>query len=70
MPEALSGQIERVTFHNAENGFAVLKVKVKGRRDLATVVGNVTSVTAGEHFEATGQWRIDRQHGPRPTPTS
>ena len=52
MPETLSGQIERVTFHNPENGFAVLKAKVKGRRDLATVVGNVTSVTAGEHLEA------------------
>ncbi len=65
MSETLTGQIERVTFHNPENGFAVLKVKVKGRRDLATVVGNVTSVTAGEHLEATGQWRVDRERGPQ-----
>ena len=30
MPETLKGLIERVTYHNPENGFAVLKVKVKG----------------------------------------
>jgi hypothetical protein len=31
MPETLTGLIERVTYHNPENGFAVLKVVVKGR---------------------------------------
>ena len=54
------GRIERVTYHNPENGFAVLKVQVKGRPDLVTVVGNTTSVTAGEHLEATGRWVVDR----------
>ena len=63
MPETLDGFIERVTFHNPENGFAVLRVKVKGRDDLVSVVGNTTSVTAGEHVEASGRWVIDRQHG-------
>ena len=51
MPETLKGTIERVTYHNRENGFAVLKVQVKGRRDMATVVGNLTSVTAGEYLD-------------------
>ena len=63
MPESLTGLIERVTFHNPENGFAVLRVKVKGRKDLVTVTGSTTSVTAGEHVEASGRWVIDRQHG-------
>jgi len=27
--EALAGLVERVTFHNAENGFCVLRVKVR-----------------------------------------
>ncbi len=63
MPETLNGFIDRVTYHNPENGFAVLRVKVKGRADLATVVGTTTSVTAGEHVEATGQWFIDPRHG-------
>ena len=63
MPETLKGLIERVTYHNPESGFAVLKVQVKGRRDLVTVVGSTTSVTAGEHVEAAGQWVVDREHG-------
>jgi exodeoxyribonuclease V alpha subunit len=41
MSETLTGLIERVTYHNPENGFAVLKVVVKGRHDLLTVVGDV-----------------------------
>src|SRR5438552_486645 len=36
MAESLSGIIERITFHNAENGFVVLRVQVPGRRDLVT----------------------------------
>jgi exodeoxyribonuclease V alpha subunit len=63
MPEKLTGLIERVTFHNPENGFAVLKVQVKGHQDLVTVLGNTTSVSAGEHLEATGRWVVDREHG-------
>ena len=63
MPETLTGLIERVTYHNPENGFAVLKVQVKGRQDLVTVIGSTTSVSAGEHLEATGKWVVDREHG-------
>ena len=63
MSETLNGFIERVTYHNPENGFAVLRVKVKGREDLVTLTGRTTSVTAGEHVEASGRWVIDRQFG-------
>ena len=37
--EALAGLVERVTFHNPENGFCVLRVKARGQRDLITVSG-------------------------------
>jgi exodeoxyribonuclease V alpha subunit len=63
MPETITGQIERITYHNPENGFAVLRVKVRGHREPVTVVGSVTAVEAGEHLEATGQWVVDREHG-------
>jgi exodeoxyribonuclease V alpha subunit len=63
MAETISGQIERITYHNPENGFAVLRVKLRGRREPATVVGSVTSVEVGEHLEASGQWVVDREHG-------
>ena len=61
--DGLAGLIERVTFHNEETGFAVLKVKVKGRRELATVVGSLASVSAGEWITAQGRWVRDSEHG-------
>lgn len=61
--ESLSGLIERVTFFNEENGFAVVKVKAKGQRDLVTVVGALPSVSAGEWLTAEGQWVRDAQFG-------
>ena len=38
--EVLGGLVERVTFHNEENGFCVLRVKARGQRDLITVLGH------------------------------
>src|SRR4028119_580679 len=61
--EVLSGLVERVTFHNAETGFCVLRVKVRGQRDLATVVGRAALVSAGEFVSASGTWLNDRTHG-------
>jgi exodeoxyribonuclease V alpha subunit len=37
--EVLAGLVERVTYHNGENGFCVLRAKSRGHRDLVTVVG-------------------------------
>src|SRR5205085_9139909 len=63
MAETLSGVIGRVTFHNPENGFAVLRVQPNGRRGLVTVVGHLPSAVAGEYVEAAGAWNQDRDHG-------
>src|SRR5919199_3622352 len=61
--ESLAGLVERVTFHNAENGFCVLRVKARGHRDLVTVVGHAAMITAGEFVQASGVWINDRTHG-------
>ena len=61
--ERLQGAVERVTFHSEESGFCVLRVKVRGQRDLVTVVGIAAVVTAGEYVECEGGWNNDRQHG-------
>lgn len=61
--ETISGLIERVTFHNEETGFCVLKVKVKGHKDLVTIVGSLPSIGPGEWLEATGTWLQDKQYG-------
>jgi exodeoxyribonuclease V alpha subunit len=63
MPEQLSGVIERITFHNLDNGYCVLRVRAKGHRDVVTVVGTCQQVVAGEYVEAAGSWVTDRQHG-------
>lgn len=65
MSEDLSGTIDRVTFHNPENGFAVLRVQVKGKRQPVTVVGSLASAVAGEMLQATGDWVRDPEHGPQ-----
>ena len=61
--EALAGLVERVTFHNDENGFCVLCVKARGQRDLITVLGHAAMISAGEFVQASGAWVNDRTHG-------
>src|SRR5271166_5760386 len=61
--EVLAGLVEPVTFHNAENGFCVLRAKARGHRDLVTVVGHAAIISAGEWITASGEWINDRAHG-------
>ena len=63
--ETLTGLVERVTFHNPDNGFCVLRVKARGQRDPITVVGHAPVISAGEFVQATGTWTNDRTHGPQ-----
>ena len=61
--EALAGLVERVTFHNPDNGFCVLRIKARGQRELITVVGHAATVSAGEFVQMSGAWVNDRVHG-------
>ncbi|MFL5257497.1 MAG: ATP-dependent RecD-like DNA helicase [Rhodopila sp.] len=61
--EVLAGIVERVTFHNADNGFCVLRVKARAHRDLVTIVGHAATIAAGEWITASGEWVNDRTHG-------
>jgi len=61
--EHLSGSVDRVTFHSEESGFCVLRVKVKGRRELVTVIGAAASITPGEYIDCMGIWQNDKTHG-------
>jgi exodeoxyribonuclease V alpha subunit len=63
MAETLTGTIDRVTFHNPENGFVVLRVVPAGSRNFVTVVGQTPRAVAGETVEATGRWGDDPEHG-------
>jgi len=61
--EVLAGLVERVTYHNGDNGFCVLRIKARGHRDLVTVVGHAATIAAGEWVTASGEWINDRTHG-------
>ncbi len=61
MPTHISGQIERITFTNEENGFTIALVKVEGQKELVTVVGNLIAPAPGEILEMQGEWT----HHPR-----
>jgi exodeoxyribonuclease V alpha subunit len=61
--EVLAGLVERVTYHNTDNGFCVLRAKARGHRDLVTVVGHAAIISAGEWITASGEWINDRTHG-------
>ena len=50
--EVLAGYVERVTYHNTENGFCVLRAKARGHRDVVTVVGHAATISAGEWITA------------------
>ena len=61
--KTLSGTIERVTFHNEENGYCVLRVRANGATKALTVVGNCAAPNAGEDIAARGEWIEDDQYG-------
>lgn len=63
MAENIQGVIDRVTFHNTENGFCVFKVKVDRQVALVPVVGFIPEINQGEYVTCSGDWQTDKNHG-------
>ena len=61
--QTLSGLVERVVFHNAENGFCVLRVKLADKREPATLVGECIRIAPGEVVRAEGSWQTNPSFG-------
>ncbi len=59
----LTGQIERVTFHNPDNGYTIAKMKVKGESSLLALVGSLPSLSPGEMLEVTGSFMNHPKYG-------
>ena len=55
--------VERVTYQNPENGYSVLKVNVKGYKDLVTLVGNLLDIPVGSVLLCEGNWKVDKKYG-------
>ncbi len=63
MPSELQGRIERLTYHNEDNGYTVARLKVSGRRDLVTAIGTMISPVVGEVVRLLGEWTNHPRHG-------
>ena len=59
----LQGQIERITFTSEETGYTVARVKVHGRRELVTIIGNIINPTPGEIIKMRGEWGNHPKYG-------
>jgi exodeoxyribonuclease V alpha subunit len=59
----MNGMIERITYHNPDNGYCVFRLKVSGFRDLVTIVGAVDQIVAGEDCQVEGVWVENREYG-------
>lgn len=55
--------VERITYQNPDNGYSILKVRVKGYNDLVPVVGNLLDATVGSVLLVEGDWKIDAKYG-------
>ena len=55
--------VERITYQNEDNGYSVIKVRVKGFSDLVTVVGSMASVNVGCVLSVRGEWKVDNKYG-------
>lgn len=55
--------IEHITYQNQENGWSVMKVKVKGYDNLVTLTGSLLDVPVGSVLLVDGDWRVDPKYG-------
>ena len=61
--EKLQCVIERITYHNDENGYSVVKVSANGYSDIVAAVGIMPEVHVGSIFNLYGSWKIHPKFG-------
>jgi exodeoxyribonuclease V alpha subunit len=71
MTDTLRGVVERITYHNEENGYTVARLmperplehsfNARGRE--VTIVGNLPAINVGESVELTGRWTVHGDYG-------
>lgn len=55
--------VERITYQNPENGYSVLKCRVKDYSELVPVVGNLLDANVGSVLLVEGNWKVDAKYG-------
>ena len=63
MPDILRGTIERITFHNEENGYTVAQLQPDGAAYTVAVIGAMLGINVGESVELRGVWTSHPQYG-------
>jgi exodeoxyribonuclease V alpha subunit len=61
--QELEGVLERLTFHNEENGYTVARLIPTGKSYEVTVVGTLAGVNVGESLRLFGLWTTHPQYG-------
>jgi exodeoxyribonuclease V alpha subunit len=61
--QTITGSVDRVTYHNEQNGYSVLRFYAQGHSEPITVVGNFSAVSPGESLRLTGWWTTHTQYG-------
>src|SRR5829696_2154893 len=61
--DSLEGTVERITYHNEENGYSVVRLKPQRGQDLVTLVGNLPELSPGEYLRLQGQWTSHADYG-------
>lgn len=55
--------VERITYQNTENGYSVLKVRIKNYTELVPLIGNLFDVNVGSVLLVEGNWKVDAKYG-------
>ncbi len=55
--------VERITYQNPENGYTILKCRVKDYADLVPVVGSLLDANVGSVLLVEGSWKVDTKYG-------
>ncbi len=61
--ETIYGLLERITYSNEEDNFLVAKLQQRGKRELTTIVGNLSGLTPGESLKLRGRWVYHKKFG-------
>jgi len=59
----IHGLLEKISYRNEENDFVVAKLREKEKKELTTIVGNLSGINPGESLELTGKWVHNKKFG-------
>ena len=59
----IQGLLEKITYYNEENDFVVAKLYEKDKKELTTIVGNLSGINLGESLKLTGRWVHNKKFG-------